>query len=59
MATYSLNVLIDDAELTALKTGGYSLCVAKNVNGQFNVVWKGIQFVFLTSSPKKLPLILP
>lgn len=57
MATYSLNVLIDDAELTALKTSGYSLCVAKNVNGQFNVVWKGIQFVPPTSSQMKLSLM--
>ncbi|KAF9456673.1 hypothetical protein BDZ94DRAFT_1275126 [Collybia nuda] len=45
MATYLLNIVIDDAELKALKSSGYSLCVAKNVNGQFNVVWKGIQFL--------------
>ena len=41
MATYTLNVHVDENQLKFLKDGGYTLCLAKQANGQYTVVWKG------------------
>jgi hypothetical protein len=45
MTSYSLTVDIDPAQQAILKEGGYNLCVAKNVNGVYNVVWSGGDFL--------------
>ncbi|KAG7090105.1 hypothetical protein E1B28_011717 [Marasmius oreades] len=39
---YSLKVYISDESLTALKEYGYRLCIAKEVNGKYNVVFQGV-----------------
>ncbi|KAG7094765.1 hypothetical protein E1B28_005581 [Marasmius oreades] len=39
---YGLKVYISDESLTALKEYGYRLCIAKEVNGKFNVVFQGV-----------------
>jgi len=40
MDTYTLNVHIDDTQLETLKTDGYNLILAKNVNGAYKVIWE-------------------
>jgi hypothetical protein len=40
VAECTLSVTIDLREIPDLRMGGYKLCVAKLVNGQFNVVWE-------------------
>ncbi|KAG7094772.1 hypothetical protein E1B28_005588 [Marasmius oreades] len=39
---YNLKVYISDECLTKLKEYGYRLCIAKEVNGKFNVVFRGV-----------------
>jgi len=39
MATYTLNIIIDDAMLAAGSSD--SLCIAKKVNGSYNVIFQG------------------
>ncbi|TFK32228.1 hypothetical protein BDQ12DRAFT_728838 [Crucibulum laeve] len=39
MSQYTLNVKIDTDDLQRLKKSGYKLCIAKKVNGIYNVVW--------------------
>lgn len=41
--TFTLNVEIDPLEMPVLKGSQYNLCVAKKVNGVYNVVWSGQQ----------------
>jgi hypothetical protein len=38
---YTLTATIGQADIPILKDGNYKLCVAKFVNGRFNVVWEG------------------
>jgi hypothetical protein len=45
MGTYSLTVDIDSNQYPTLKASGYNLCIAKKVNGVFNVVWSGADFL--------------
>lgn len=46
-ATYTLNVMLDAAELQDMKESGYSLCIAKKVNNKYNVVWQGTSSVLV------------
>ncbi|TFK32273.1 hypothetical protein BDQ12DRAFT_716514 [Crucibulum laeve] len=41
MAEYTLNVQIDPEDLQTLKESKYNLCIARKVNGVYNVVWSG------------------
>jgi len=43
MTTYTLNVNIDPTVFPVLKQS-YNLCIAKKVNGTYNVVWQGGTF---------------
>jgi len=45
MGTYSLTVNIDSTQYPVLKNSGYNLCIAKKVNGVYNVVWSGTTFL--------------
>ncbi len=45
MATYTLTVNVDSADLVPLKEAGYKLCIAKRVNDKYDVVWSGSEYV--------------
>ncbi|KAH9851345.1 hypothetical protein C2E23DRAFT_733124 [Lenzites betulinus] len=45
MSTFSLTVNVDPTDLSALKTAGYKLCIAKKVNNTYNTVWRGSSFL--------------
>ena len=40
MTTYTLNIYVDAVQLKFLKDNGYSLCLAKQCNSLYTVVWK-------------------
>ncbi|THG92689.1 hypothetical protein EW026_g8302 [Hermanssonia centrifuga] len=46
MATYTLTVNVDSADLGPLKEAGYKLCTAKRVNDKYNVVWSGAEYIY-------------
>lgn len=41
MATYTLNVEVAVNQLDLLKESGYNLCLARNVNDTYTIVWSG------------------
>ncbi|KIK52899.1 hypothetical protein GYMLUDRAFT_265291 [Collybiopsis luxurians FD-317 M1] len=43
MTNYNLDVLIDKEQLQLLLDNSYTLCIARKVNDQYNVVWKSIK----------------
>ncbi|THG95707.1 hypothetical protein EW026_g5994 [Hermanssonia centrifuga] len=45
MSTYTLTVNVHSDDLARLKKAGYKLCIAKQVNGKYNVVWSGKEFI--------------
>ncbi len=45
MSTYDLNISVNPADIPLLKNAGYRLCIAKRVNGKYDVVWSGGAYV--------------
>ncbi|THG97794.1 hypothetical protein EW026_g4290 [Hermanssonia centrifuga] len=45
MSTYDLNISVNPADIPLLKNAGYRLCIAKRVNGKYDVVWSGGAFI--------------
>ncbi|PSS06600.1 hypothetical protein PHLCEN_2v3658 [Hermanssonia centrifuga] len=45
MSTYNLDISVNIADIPILKNGGYRLCIAKRVNGKYDVVWSGGAFI--------------
>ncbi|KAL1945652.1 hypothetical protein VTO73DRAFT_1654 [Trametes versicolor] len=44
--SFSLTVTVNSADIAPLKAAGYKLCLAKKVNGTFNVIWQGGNFLY-------------
>lgn len=49
--SFSLTVTVNSADIASLKAAGYKLCLAKKVNGTFNVIWQGGKYVAFPRSP--------
>ncbi len=45
MATYSVTANLDPDDFTKVSQAGYHLCIAKQVNGRYYVVWKSVEYV--------------
>ncbi len=45
MSTYTLTVNVNSDDVLRLKQAGYKLCIAKRVNGKYDVVWSGAEYV--------------
>ncbi|THG95706.1 hypothetical protein EW026_g5995 [Hermanssonia centrifuga] len=45
MSTYTLTVNVNSDDVLRLKQAGYKLCIAKRVNGKYDVVWSGADFL--------------
>ncbi|THG93345.1 hypothetical protein EW026_g7864 [Hermanssonia centrifuga] len=42
-AKYTINVLIDPAQVEILRKGGFKLCLAKDTNHDVDVIWQAAE----------------